>query len=226
MTQKPLPEIIYIRRRVAAAVIVLLVVALAVWLMVSLGGKKDPEPTPSGTTSAFDHTTSAAPSPSASSTATSTGTASASASASPTATASATPTAQAKTTCALEDLIITAIADKPSYGPEDRPKFYLSVKNPTKADCKIDLRKDGLRFEVYDLKTNQIIWADTDCNPSEDTSERVFPAGQERHYEAVWSRTTSAPGKCEARQPVPAGSYFLHTLVGKNNSEAFTFNLG
>lgn len=125
----------------------------------------------------------------------------------------------------MEDLEILAAADKPSYGPDERPKFYLTVKNPTAADCKIDLRKDGLRFEVYDLKTNNLLWADTDCNPSEDTSERIFPAGQERHYEAVWSRTTSAPGQCANRQPVPAGSYFLHTLVGKNNSEAFTFNL-
>lgn len=118
-----------------------------------------------------------------------------------------------------------AKADKPTFESDERPTFYLTVKNPTKADCKIDLRKDGLKFEVYDLASNQRMWADTDCNPSEDTSERVFPAGQERSYQAVWSRTTSAPNQCGNRQPVPAGSYFLHTLVGNNNSEAFTFNL-
>ncbi|MEJ5998901.1 hypothetical protein [Corynebacterium sp. H130] len=216
MSQR-LPEIIYIRRRVAAAVIVLIVVALSIWLMVSLGGSKEspnaaPEPT-----NAFAQN-SATPTPSQSP--------SASASASATPSSSATPTPEVKKTCALEDLIISASADKPSYGPDERPKFYLTVKNPTAAECKIDLRKDGLRFEVYDLATNKPVWADTDCNPSEDTSERIFPAGEERHYEAIWSRTTSEPGKCDARQPVPAGSYFLHTLVGKNNSEAFTFNLG
>lgn len=214
MTQRH-PEIIYVRRRVAAVILLLIVVALAIWWMVSLGNKK-PEPAPAPAPNAFT-TSMATPTPSA--------TPSASATASASATPSPTPTPEAKSTCALEDLIITASADRPNYGPEDRPKFYLTVKNPTKADCKIDLRKDGLRFEVYDLATNKPIWADTDCNPSEDTSERTFPAGEERHYEAIWSRTTSAPGQCNNRQPVPAGSYFLHTLVGKNNSEAFTFNL-
>lgn len=216
MNQKPLPEIIYIRRRVAAVVLLLIVVALSIWLMVAVGGKKDPKPAPEPTTSAFDRTTTAAATPQPSSSATAT----ASATPAPTSTVAA-----PKKSCALEDLIITATADKPNYGPEERPKFYLSVKNPTAADCKIDLREHGLKFEVYDLKTNQRLWTDTDCNPSEDTSERTFPAGQERHYEAIWSRTTSAPNQCNARQPVPAGSYFLHTLVGNNNSEAFTFNL-
>ncbi|QGU01276.1 hypothetical protein CKALI_01885 [Corynebacterium kalinowskii] len=215
MTQRH-PEIIYLRRRVAAILLLLVVVALCVWLMVSLGGKKE-EPAPAPAPNAFTTSTASTTAP-----ATPSPTATASASATPT----PTPTAQAKTSCALEDLVITASADKPNYGPEERPKFYLTVKNPTQADCKIDLRKDGLRFEVYDLASNKPIWADTDCNPSEDTSERTFPAGQERHYEAVWSRTTSAPGECNNRQPVAAGSYFLHTLVGKNNSEAFTFNLG
>lgn len=221
MTQKQLPEIIYIRRRVAAIFIVLVVVALAIWLMVSMGGDKEPTPVAEPTsTSAFtrDATPTAIPETSSA--------AATSPAATEAATDTATPTPEPKKSCSLEDLVITANADKPSYGPDERPKFYLSVKNPTAADCKIDLRKDGLRFEVYDLATNQLLWADTDCNPSEDTSERTFPAGEERHYEAVWSRTTSAPNQCNARQPVPAGSYFLHTLVGDNNSEAFTFNLG
>lgn len=215
MTQRH-PEIIYIRRRVAAVILLLIVVALCIWLMVGQGDKKD-ESASAPAPNAFATPTAEAPSPVAPA-----DTAPASASA----THTPTPTPEEVATCALEDLIITAAADKPSYGPQERPKFYLTVKNPTKADCKIDLRKDGLRFEVYDLATNKPVWADTDCNPSEDTSERTFPAGEERHYEATWSRTTSAPGQCDNRQTVPAGSYFLHTLVGKNNSEAFTFNLG
>ncbi|MEJ5929000.1 hypothetical protein WG915_10305 [Corynebacterium sp. H128] len=220
MTQKQLPEIIYIRRRIAAVVALLIIVALAIWLMVSCGGGNEQDPEPTTSASAFDKTTSPTASTSASATA------SPSASATATASPSATPTPEPKKSCSLEDLVVTASADKPNYGPDERPKFYLTVKNPTAADCKIDLRKDGLKFEVYNLGTNERLWADTDCNPSEDTSERTFPAGEERHYEAVWSRTTSAPNQCDARQPAPAGSYFLHTLVGANNSEAFTFNLG
>ncbi|WP_047240892.1 hypothetical protein [Corynebacterium epidermidicanis] len=223
MTNRPLPDYIYRRRRIAALVVLLVIVALIVWLLASLGGGKGTEEQPQPTSvNAFERETAVA-----------TPTASTSPSPSPTASQSATPTptgtpalaAADKTTCAVEDLIVEARANQPSFGPEDRPTFYLTVKNPTKADCKVDLRKDGLKFEVYDLATNHRVWGDTDCNPSEDSGERVFPAGQERHYEAIWSRTTSAPNACDNRQPVPPGSYFLHTLVGENHSEAFTFNV-
>ncbi|MDU0478951.1 hypothetical protein QVA66_06840 [Staphylococcus chromogenes] len=221
MTNRPLPDYIYRRRRIAALLVLLVVIAMAVWLMMSLGGPQHKQEQPAAT-SAFDRT-SLTPTPEATPTGNATSTAKPSESASP----APTPTnvVANKTTCAVEDLIVEARANQPTFGAEDRPTFYLTVKNPTKADCKVDLRKDGLKFEVYDLANNHRIWGDTDCNPSEDTSERIFPAGQERHYEAVWSRTTSAPNQCDNRQPVPAGSYFLHTLVGQNHSEAFTFNL-
>lgn len=224
MTNRPLPDYIYRRRRYAALLALLVVVALAVLLMSSLGGGKDSNEAQPAQTSAFDRTT-PTPTPEVSPTAGATS-AVAAPSDSPSASPSPSPLPAAKkTSCAVEDLIVEARANQPTFGGDERPTFYLTVKNPTQADCKVDLRKDGLKFEVYDLANNHRIWGDTDCNASEDTSERVFPAGQERHYEAIWSRTTSAPNQCDNRQPVPAGSYFLHTLVGQNHSEAFTFNL-
>lgn len=221
MTNRPLPDYIYRRRRIGALLVLLVVIALTLWAMTSCGGgkKSDPQPT---ATNAFDKSSQVpTPGPTSSGTATPAPTATAT----PTPALSPTPVAALKTTCSVSDLVVEARANQPTYGPDERPTFYLTIKNPTKADCKVDLRKDGLKFEVYDLANNSRVWADTDCNPSEDSSERVFPAGQERHYEAVWSRTTSAPGKCDNRQPVPAGSYFLHTLVGQNHSDPFPFNV-
>lgn len=130
-----------------------------------------------------------------------------------------------KQSCELSDLQISATSDKPSYEEGQLPEFYMTVKNPTAADCTIDLRDNPLRFEVYDLSTNRRVWSDLDCNQPVDGTSRIFPAGSERYYRAVWSRTDSEPGKCGQRNPVPAGSYFLHTVIGNNPSEAHPFNL-
>ena len=121
-----------------------------------------------------------------------------------------------KQSCELSDLQISATSDKPSYEEGQLPEFYMTVKNPTAADCTIDLRDNPLRFEV---------WSDLDCNQPVDGTSRIFPAGSERYYRAVWSRTDSEPGQCGQRNPVPAGSYFLHTVIGNNPSEAHPFNL-
>lgn len=130
-----------------------------------------------------------------------------------------------KQSCELSDLQISATSDKPSYEEGQLPEFYMTVKNPTAADCTIDLRDNPLRFEVYDLSTNRRVWSDLDCNQPVDGTSRIFPAGSERYYRAVWSRTDSEPGQCSQRNPVPAGSYFLHTVIGNNPSEAHPFNL-
>lgn len=130
-----------------------------------------------------------------------------------------------KQSCELSDLQISATSDKPSYEEGQLPEFYMTVKNPTAADCTIDLRDNPLRFEVYNLSTNRRVWSDLDCNQPVDGTSRIFPAGSERYYRAVWSRTDSEPGKCGQRNPVPAGSYFLHTVIGNNPSEAHPFNL-
>lgn len=218
------------RRRVAAAVIVLVVVIALIWAAVALGGSTEEEQQPAATTSA------AAPGPIASE--------SASSSAEPTETADATEAssaeekaseepsaapstvaAEGKRTCELSDLQITAATSQATYRQGEKPTFYMTVRNPTAADCEIDLDKETLRFEVYAMADNSRVWADVDCNPSEGAGKRAFPKGEERHFESVWSRTTSAPQQCEARTPVEPGSYYLHAVIGKHASPAQPFNL-
>lgn len=215
------PEVIYVRRRVAALLALLLVIALLIFLMVKFAGKKDDSETVSSTTTA---TSSSASSLSESSSESSEAIESSEAETSTSGTTEA--EAPKKQSCELHDLRITATTDHPNYPAKVEPKFYMTVQNPTDADCEINLDRDILRFEVYDLATNQRVWADVDCNASEGTGTRVFPAGEERHFEAKWSRTTSAPEMCQNRQPVPPGSYFLHAVIGDNPSDAYTFNLG
>ena len=211
-----LPEEIYVRRRVAAAAIILVLVALLVWGLVAFAnrGADEPAPTPASTTAtAAAMVTSERESEEETSAAAETS-------------ESEEPRAEGKDTCELADLQLVASSDRPSYGSDVQPTFYMTVNNPTDADCEINLDEDELRFEVYNLESNERVWADTDCFPSILTGEETFPAGEERGFQAVWSRLGSQPGQCSNRDDVGAGAFFMHAVIGDNPSDAHTFNLG
>ncbi|MDO5513036.1 hypothetical protein [Corynebacterium sp.] len=220
-----LPEEIYVRRRVAAALILLVLVGLLVWGLVAFAGRggesattaqNTTEVTTTGTTtSRTTESTEASEDPESTEAST---------------TASTEPeeseAAEPKDSCELSDLRILASSDRPSYGEGDQPTFYMTVENPTDVDCELDLDAEELRFEVYNLEDNERVWADTDCFPSVLTGDESFPAGDERRFQAVWSRMGSQPGQCNSRQDVGTGAFFLHTVIGNNASDAHTFNLG
>lgn len=242
-----LPDKYYQRRRAAAVVVIVLVVGLLIWLLTAIGGdgeadKKDPGADPV----AAEQTTSiAAPETSAAEETTSSATPTASEAEetekkdkpkaeeeSPYPDAPESDAAKPSTTvdknrtsCEISDLVITASSDQATYSAEAQPTFYMTVANPTAADCEIDLDEANLRFEVYNLATNERIWSDTDCFEPVESGEQTFESGSERYFEAVWSRRVSAPGRCDSRPAVPSGSYFLHAVVGANPSPAHTFNL-
>lgn len=229
-----LPEEIYVRRRVAAAVGLLALVALLVWGLVAVANRGGDEtgPTPTTTATAAAAVTSEVTSETPSETETAeeepedTEEKKASeTSSTTTASESEEPRADAEDGCELADLRIVASSDRPSYGEGVQPTFYMTVTNPTEADCEINLDEDELRFEVYNLESNERVWADTDCFPSILTGEETFAAGDERRFQAVWSRLGSEPGQCSDRRDVGAGAFFVHAVIGDNPSDAHTFNL-
>ena len=218
-------EVIYKRRRMAALLVLLVVIALIIWAVVALrGGSSEPEeeqPTNAVVTSSMESfTTSSSSSKESTTEAT---TEEETSSAEPTATS--TVAADAKKTCELSDLVISASTNQPTFSGSAQPELFMTVHNPTAVDCEIDLEENKLRFEVYNLATNARIWSDVDCNPAVEDGTSVFPAGEDRYFQATWSRTTSAPNQCNNRTDVPAGGYYLHTVVGNNPSPAVTFNL-
>ncbi|HHT60476.1 MAG TPA: hypothetical protein GXZ83_12520 [Corynebacterium stationis] len=140
--------------------------------------------------------------------------------------ASVDPALADKDTCELSDLIIRASSDATTYPNGVQPNFGMTVINPTGADCEINLDEESLRFEVYRISDNRRMWADTDCYDSVQRGEYNFPAGEERSFDAVWSRLASdRDGECSERPAVDPGAYFLHTVIGDNASEPYTFNL-
>lgn len=212
------------RRRVAALVILLVVVALLVWALSAMarsGGSGSDGATETSTEQTVNPTvatepTVAAPEESTSETP----------SVSPSEEPSSVEAAPARTgACELKDLRIKALPNQPSYAAGTEPVFYMEVENPTDTDCVIDLDENILRFEVYDMRTNERMWADTDCYQPVVSGTQTYKAGEKQGYQARWSGTVSQPGKCDDRPAIEPGSYFLHTVIGDNASEAAPFNI-
>lgn len=236
---RPLPQEIYIRRRVAALIGVLLVVILLIWMLTSLGGNNDTETTPAAQTA--EQTTAAergseeAPTDEASVESESEEVPPSeeeedAAAPSPydeevRASEEQTAEDEPKDSCELADLVFKVHSDRASYRAGQQPTFFMSVDNPTAADCEINLDEDILRFEVYNMASNELIWSDTDCYPSVESGEVTVPAGESRSYEATWSRLQSKPDQCNDRSPAPTGGYYVHAVIGKKPAPAYTFNL-
>ncbi|WP_293821268.1 hypothetical protein [uncultured Corynebacterium sp.] len=231
MTQKkPLPEEIYKRRRVAALIIVLVLAVVLIWAAVAaFGGNSDesadtaaPAPTPEQTSSSAAPETSEVSSESEASAegASESKSAEREPSSSPAASSEA-----AKKTCDLADLQVRTSMLNYSVPEGELPKFFMTVTNPTAADCKIDLDKNLLRFEVYKMADNERVWSDTDCYASVQTGSQTFPAGKDVKFEAEWSRQASKPGECTDRPAAEPGAYFAHTVIGDNSSPPQDFTL-
>lgn len=207
------------RRRVAALVILLVIVALLVWglSVFARSGKTDEtENTPETVSEAPSTTLATEPTVQLSEEST------------PSSTQPSEETVAApvkKGSCELADLEIHASSNQPSYAIGVQPVFYMEVKNPTDTDCVINLDDNLLRFEVYDMATNDRIWSDTDCYPPVAAGNVEFAPGEKRRWEARWSVTASQPGQCDNRPEVKAGSYFLHGVIGDNASDASPFNI-
>lgn len=238
---KRLPEKYYIRRRAAATMVLLLAVALVIWGLLAWGGGRGGNEETTGAAPVESTETTPAEEPTSAASATSeTEEPEPEESEEPEPevehTASPYPEAEeeegepeetepASASCELQDLVITADSDQPTYLDRAMPVFYMTVENPTGADCEIDLNEATLRFEVYDLATNRRIWSDVDCYDPVESDRQTFGAESSRYFEATWSRTASAPEQCDSRPSVPEGSYFLHAVVGDNPSPAHPFNL-
>lgn len=225
MTNRPLPPEIYRRRRIAALVLIIVAILVIAGIVrwaasgsgddtaVDAAGNQAAESSETVTVSRTDgveETSAPANAPSAE----------------PYATTEAVPETVDKDTCSLEDLRISVVASQPNY-TDTNPSFSMTMANPTRADCVIDLSRETLRFEVYDMTNFARTWSDVDCHESEGTGTVTVKPGADVVYSVNWSRLGSAPGTCGAsdRREAAPGSYLVYGLVGDRHSDPFTFNM-
>ncbi|HCT15464.1 hypothetical protein [Corynebacterium nuruki] len=228
---RPLPPEIYRRRRIAAVVVLVVVVVLIVLgLRACSGGgdgATDENAAATSSTTAQSWPASASATATSAPSTTSSGASASSSSATESASPSTSAAPEPGEACVPGDLQLAVRSGAPSYGPGENPDFYLTVTNPGDKPCNLDLGEAPLRFDVFSLGDYSRVWGDTDCNEPTSQGTTALPAGEAKSFKmSGWSRTTSAPGQCGDRAPVPAGSYLVYGHVGDAASEPGTFNLG
>ena len=172
------------RRRVAALVILLVVVALLVWGLTAFARSGNSDESGDATQAPETPSTTLATEPTVelSTTTETTRTTEPTEPTEPTATTEAAPAK--KGSCELGDLRVQASSNQPSYAEGAQPVFYMEVENPTDTDCVINLDDNPLRLEVYDMASNERIWSDIDCYPPVVGGTVDFAPGEKRRWEA------------------------------------------
>ncbi|QQD76368.1 hypothetical protein I8920_00890 [Curtobacterium sp. YC1] len=208
----PEKPVVYWRRRALVLGALLVVVLVVVLIVVGRG---------SGATSAAP-TASASPAGSSSSGSGSGAAASSSPSRSSAASAPASlaPAADGST-CAKDQIVLTPVLDKQTYGPTEDPQIAMSIENTGKNSCHLDL---GSAQQVLTISSGEEqYWSSKDCQTGGTNQDVTIKAGQTLTTPAIaWDRTRSSTSTCDSSRPaVSAGgaSYHLQVAVGDLESK-------
>jgi hypothetical protein len=213
---------VYWRRRAMVIGVLLLIVVVVVLIVVGRGG------------ASADPGAAAAPSSSPSSAAAaSSSSGAASSRATPRPSASSTPSASASgaasgssgadgATCAKDQIALTPVVDKTSYGPTEDPKIAMSIKNTGSNSCHMDL---GSSQQVLTISSGEEqYWSSKDCQTGGTNQDVTIKAGQTLTTPAIaWDRTRSSTTTCDSSRPSVTGggaSYHLQVAVGNIESKA------
>lgn len=195
----------YRRRRLAVALVALLVVAgvVAVVLWQPWRGALSPVSTESARPSALITSAAATAAPSASA-----------ASTEQTPTTDATSTA-AVAACSTSDITVLAVTDQDSYGSGELPKLSITLSNDSDTPCLINVGTATQKFEIS--SGPDIWWRSTDCQS--ESSDQVVQLDAGQTVSSVtpleWDRTRSSVDTCTSTRPqAPGGTFHLSVSIG------------
>lgn len=233
----PLPTEVYWRRRLLAAAVGVVALALVVGLIIwaGSGGDGNDEAAknaavtsaapPSAPAPASDQAPAADPSapageagqppaPSA-------------APAAPAESATQTPPAEgaAAAACSDQALSVVLYTDKPTYTKGDQPVFTIVTTNGGLAPCSRDVGKAAMNVMVRSLDGTRTLWSAQDCAPDHTVNHQVLAPGQQVRETITWSGATSNPGCDKPRVAIPVGAYQAIAKVGARESAPITFNV-
>jgi len=211
---------VYWRRRAMVIGVLLLIVVVVVLIVVGRGGASADPGSSSASASASSAGPSSSPRATPSAAASPSGAPSASASSSSSSSASA--SAKDGSTCAKEQIELTPVVDKTSYGPTEDPKIAMSIKNTGSNSCHMDL---GSSQQVLTISSGEEqYWSSKDCQTGGTNQDVTIKAGQTLTTPAIaWDRTRSSTSTCDSSRPSVTGggaSYHLEVAVGNIESKA------
>jgi hypothetical protein len=187
-----------------AAILVVAVVGVAVWLLVARPWANAAEATPSPSASA-----SAPESPTPDPTA---GESPAAESPAPESSAEETPGIVA---CEARDVEVAAVTDADAYDPGVMPQLSISLTNRGSTDCAIDVGSTPQRLTVS--SGSDVWWTSTDCQENPSSMVATLPAGATvtSKVPVTWDRTRSSVETCadENRPRAPGGGASYHVAV-------------
>ncbi len=207
---------VYWRRRALVAGVLLLVVVVVVLIVVGRGSGASSASAPGASPSASTGGGAEAASDAAS--------APAGDGSSPAPSASASAPAAASgdaATCSKDQIALTPVVDKSTYGPTEDPQIAMSIKNTGSDACHMDLgsAQQALRISSGEEQ----YWSSKDCQTGGTNQDVTIKAGQQLTTPAIaWDRTRSSTTTCDSARPsVPGGgaSYHLQVAVGDLESK-------
>lgn len=220
---RPQSPAVYRRRRLAAGVVLVVVLALLVglvWWLVSLF-----RPAPDGAGAAPASSSSAPASPSADEASGSDSPSAPEPSASPSASTSGSASADAAAAgdCPPGDIVISAATDQPTYTEGEEPVLELRVDNTGEEPCEANLGTSQQVFTVY--SGSDRIFSTEDCQvEGEDALVEISPDEQER-ARLTWPRVRTGPDCAEVGSEPGTGTYRLEVSLGQLQAQPVSFSL-
>lgn len=194
---------VYRRRRLVAAILALVLVALMVFGVVKVVGmlnKNDAGTSSTGPVATGSATAGATNAPS-----------------------KAPAKVPEKQVCDEDGIKVSASSDKKSYAAGELPKLTLRVNNTGAVACPVNVGTSQMEFKV--TSGNDIIFNSRDCqSDANDLVKSIKPAGGES-ANFTWKRNRSVAGCTKVVATPGPGTYVYTATLGKWSSERVVFTL-
>ncbi|MFB0836002.1 hypothetical protein ACX8Z9_15825 [Arthrobacter halodurans] len=205
---------VYRRRRIAAAVALVVVAALVIWGIAALAGLLGGDRSASGTTP---------PEPGASAPAAPESPAPPADGGDGDGDAEGSPDEGSAAGCPPGDVTVEARTDQSSYGAQENPVLEMTIVNTGDASCALNVGTSQQEFTI--VSGSDRIFSTSDCLAgATDVGVAVGP-GQRETARFTWERVRSAPGCKEVAAKPRPGTYVFTAKLGDVASNKASFTL-
>ncbi|MBB3037751.1 DUF4232 domain-containing protein [Hoyosella altamirensis] len=125
--------------------------------------------------------------------------------------------------CADSSLSVRATIDRAEYPIGDQPRFGVVVTNIGDTTCARDLGPAVQQISVRAVENDRRVWVNTDCAPTTGRDVWTLAPGDQAAFAITWSGTGSAPGCFGPRDAVDSGVYRVFAQVGEISAEPVEF---
>ncbi|MEV7025959.1 hypothetical protein, partial [Kitasatospora sp. NPDC093558] len=113
-----------------------------------------------------------------------------------------TPDVMALPICASSQVALELASTQNSYQSKDKPRFALTVKNSSGANCRVDLGRTTSAITVTAANKGDRVWSSGDCPTDRGSLWVQLPANGSQIETFTWDRSRSKP-QCATPDPAP-----------------------